>query len=513
MKPTWACPKQPREILIAEGLAVLRGRLTDVVTDSKVSPEEEESIQVLAEALGITLDHHTLLNLKSLFDVGRRRWYVEHAPITPISSPLTIQRNEICVDSVHCCLAERKQVTVSRKYGTKNEVMRRIDDGVLYLTNKRLVFVGQRKSVKIKFDSMAGGTQYTDGVSISRDSGKVLFFLFTQGLDEFVIRLNRCRRGEVSVGPADTGSVNISTDNKKEVNEDSVRQRKQAEPSRTAAKLDEKEYKAAVRELNALIGLDQVKREIDTLANLVRVQKMREAHGLAMPPMSLHLVFTGNPGTGKTTVARLLGRIYKALGVLNSGNVIEVDRSGLVAGYIGQTAIKTTEVIDKSLDGVLFIDEAYALARAETPNDFGQEAIDTLLKAMEDHRDRLVVIVAGYVEPMKRFIESNPGLRSRFNKYIEFPDYTPEELIRIFNSLAEQNHYILNLEAQEQMRKTLQREYSESGGRSANARLVRNVFEVALQRQANRVAQISIPTKEDLQTIIGDDVANIDVQS
>jgi SpoVK/Ycf46/Vps4 family AAA+-type ATPase len=222
-------------------------------------------------------------------------------------------------------------------------------------------------------------------------------------------------------------------------------------------------------------------------------------------------VFTGNPGTGKTTVARLLGRIYKGLGVLASGDVIEVDRSGLVAGYVGQTAIKTKEVIGKSLDGVLFIDEAYALAKPESQNDFGQEAIETILKAMEDNRDRLVVVVAGYTEPMKRFIESNPGLRSRFNKYIEFPDYGPDELMEIFEKLATQNHYTLTSEAKEQMRKTLHREHNESGGKSANARLVRNVFELAVQHQANRVSELNAPTKEDLQTMTVTDVAGIDV--
>jgi stage V sporulation protein K len=502
-----------REILVAEGLAILRKRMTAVVADSKVSPEEEENIQALAEALDISLDQdRTLASLKSLFDAGRHRWYVEHGAIVPISSPLPLQPNEICVDSAHCSLAERKQVTVSRKYGIKNEVMNTIDEGNLYLTNKRLVFVGKLKSVKVKLESVAGGGQYSDGLSISRDSGKALFFLFTQGLDEFVIRLNRCRRGEVFVEPTGKVTTKISAE-KKEVDEYSVRQPKRRDTSRPAAELDEKEYKDAVKELNALVGLDHVKREIETLTNLVRVQKMREAHGLATPPLSLHLVFTGNPGTGKTTVARLLGRIYKALEVLTSGHVVEVDRAGLVAGYVGQTAIKTKEVIEKSLDGVLFIDEAYALARAESQNDFGQEAIDTLLKAMEDNRARLVVIVAGYTEPMKRFIESNPGLRSRFNKYIEFTDYAPEELITIFNRLAQQNNYILTPEAQEQMRKTLEREYAESGGKSANARLVRNVFEIALERQANRVAQQPGATKQDLQTLTGDDVANIDVQS
>src|SRR5262250_291432 len=212
--------------------------------------------------------------------------------------------------------------------------------------------------------------------------------------------------------------------------------------SHSATREDPDEYHSAIEELNGLIGLSIVKREIETLANVVRVQKMREAHGLNVPTMSLHLVFTGNPGTGKTIVARLLGRIYKGLGVLASGHVVEVERRDLVAGYVGQTAIKTMAVISKSLDGVLFIDEAYTLAK-RSENDYGQEAIDTLLKAMEDNRDRLVIVVAGYSQRMREFIESNPGLQSRFNKYIEFPDYTTEELIKIFEKFVAQNQYLL----------------------------------------------------------------------
>ena len=193
--------------------------------------------------------------------------------------------------------------------------------------------------------------------------------------------------------------------------------------SHSETREDPDEYRAAIEELNGLIGLSTVKREIETLANVVRVQKIREAHGFNVPTMSLHLVFAGNPGTGKTTVARLLGRIYKGLGVLASGHVLEVERSDMVAGYVGQTAMKSMNVISRSLDGVLFIDEAYTLAK-RSENDYGQEAIETLLKAMEDNRDRLVVVVAGYSQQMKGFIECNPGLQSRFNKYIEFPDYS-----------------------------------------------------------------------------------------
>jgi stage V sporulation protein K len=281
--------------------------------------------------------------------------------------------------------------------------------------------------------------------------------------------------------------------------------------SHSATREDPDEYHSALKELGGLIGLSIVKREIETLANVVRVQKMREAHGLNVPTMSLHLLFTGNPGTGKTTVARLLGRIYKGLGVLASGHVVEVERRDLVAGYVGQTAIKTMAVISKSLDGVLFIDEAYSLARQSSENDFGHEAIETLLKAMEDNRDRLVIVVAGYAKPMKEFIESNPGLQSRFNKYIDFPDYSPEELMMIFAKFVAQNQYVLTSEAREEVRKTLERELRESGGKCANARLVRNVFEVAIEHQANRVALLPSPSEDDLQKIAVEDIVGIDI--
>jgi hypothetical protein len=192
---------------------------------------------------------------------------------------------------------------------------------------------------------------------------------------------------------------------------------------------DSNDLETCLKELNDLVGLDGVKHEVTTLVNLMKVRRLRAARGMKMPEMSLHMVFSGNPGTGKTTVARLLGRIYQALGVLPRGHVIEVDRSGLVAGYVGQTALKTKEILQKAHGGILFIDEAYTLV-GHHQNDFGQEAIDTVLKYMEDNRDRIVVIAAGYREEMKAFVRTNPGLQSRFNKFINFDDYSVQELYR-----------------------------------------------------------------------------------
>lgn len=257
-------------------------------------------------------------------------------------------------------------------------------------------------------------------------------------------------------------------------------------------------------EVEGYIGLTAVKKEVKNLVNMVSVYKLRQDHDLPTTDLSLHMVFSGNPGTGKTTIARVMARIYHALGILSKGQLVEVDRSGLVAGYVGQTALKTYKIIDSALGGVLFIDEAYAL-NGKAENDFGQEAIETLLKAMEDHRDDLVVIVAGYDGLMDDFIHSNPGLESRFNRFLHFADYSVKEMMEIFQQQCKKGCYELDEDARA-LAETFIREENDNAISFGNARGVRNLFEQILVHQANRLAGQDTVSREDLMRITAEDV-------
>ena len=259
-----------------------------------------------------------------------------------------------------------------------------------------------------------------------------------------------------------------------------------------------------LEELNKLVGLEKVKKDVNSLINLVQIRKLRQDRGIKQPPMSLHLVFSGNPGTGKTTVARLLSEIYHEIGLLSKGHLVETDRSGLVGGYVGQTALKTQEVIQSAMGGILFIDEAYSLAQA-SENDYGKEAIDTILKAMEDNRDDFIVMVAGYPELMDRFLHSNPGLESRFNKFIYFEDYNAWELYEIFWLMCDEANLTMDKAGDEYIKQYFELMYENKSSNFANGRAVRNFFEEVITAQANRLAPQSEITDEELNTLVYED--------
>lgn len=270
-----------------------------------------------------------------------------------------------------------------------------------------------------------------------------------------------------------------------------------------------KRLQELLEELSSLIGLEEVKVEINSLINLIKVRKMRESYCMPTMDITYHMVFTGNPGTGKTTVARLVAQIYKELGILSKGHLVEVDRSGLVAGYVGQTAMKVKEVIEKAMGGVLFIDEAYSLANKNDTNDFGSEAIDTLVKMMEDNRDNLVVIVAGYKNEMDSFLKANTGLISRFNKFVDFKDYTNEQLMDILQMLADKSGVELEEEAKGIIFHILKEMTPEKKQLFGNGRGMRNTFENIMVKQANRIVLMDMPTEEELKMIRREDVIDI----
>lgn len=269
--------------------------------------------------------------------------------------------------------------------------------------------------------------------------------------------------------------------------------------------VSEEDLTAIFKELDALVGLEPVKNEVHRSTNFARMQVLRREQGLPVVEASLHSVFFGNPGTGKTTVARLMGRIYKSLGLLRRGHVVECDRGRLVAEYVGQTAVRTHAVIDSALDGILFIDEAYSLA-GRGGEDFGNEAVETLLKRMEDDRHRLVVIVAGYNEPMKQFIASNPGLESRFTNYLNFPDYQPAELLEIFRRMAVQSGLVCSPDTEKRVLAICQGLHARRNEQFGNAREMRNLFEAAVRNQSTRLVNSGEADRDALTTLLPEDL-------
>ena len=363
-----------------------------------------------------------------------------------------------------------------------------------------------KENLKIINEDMFG-----DGSSFNTDYMDVLNDIFSgnqKGTDEDAIDVSGHDSQDSTLQKFKKGLENSSSynPNAKENSDENKEQDVEESAAENAEEaLEEESLEDILAKLNKLVGLENVKKDVNSLINLIQIRKIREERGIKQPDMSLHLVFSGNPGTGKTTVARLLGEIYSRLGILSKGHLVETDRSGLVAGYVGQTAIKTQDMIKEAMGGILFIDEAYALSSSKGENDFGGEAIDTILKAMEDNREDFIVIVAGYPKLMDDFLHSNPGLESRFNKHLYFEDYNPQELFDIFVSMEEGSSLELDKKAEEFLKGHFEDVYKCRGDNFANGRYVRNIFEKVLSNQANRLVNIEDITDDDLNTLIIED--------
>jgi SpoVK/Ycf46/Vps4 family AAA+-type ATPase len=432
------------------------------------------------------------------------RIVLDERKLPTVVTPMILRQGEVA--HLHLPRAVWRELRTSP--GTRGVNFTTLETGRLFVTNQRIILSGAANDLSIEYRDVEG-VAASDGMLLIQRIGKLDPYLELNSpgwLDPVLLLIERVRRGDRPLREYMGGSAPESSSVAGEPKTERERQAAESVASATKAAdsppptLDE-----LLLKLDKLVGLENVKKEIRTLVNVARVREMRRKEGLKVPPSAYHMVFVGPPGTGKTTIARLLGSIFHALGLLSKGHLTEVDRAELVAGYVGQTAIKTDAVVRDALGGVLFIDEAYSLSPEDSGHDFGDEAIETLLKLMEDHRDDLVVIAAGYRERMESFIESNPGLRSRFTRFIDFPDYSPEELTAIFTRMVEEDGYTLGPGAAESVKAILVREYESRDENFGNARLVRNLFERSLTSQANRLVSAK-PSRADLCMIAESDI-------
>ena len=472
--------------------ATLTAILQRTFTKRRISPDETQSVLDFVEYFGLTFEGDDRNKLVRCYHL----WMLDQGTLPSQRVDLLLAEGETCAFLGAAVLFENRKPRNS-PVGTGE--LKLIDTGPFYLTNEQILFVGQNGSYSSQYESLVRISESGDALILQKQKGKTQQFTFPSDLDREAAR----RTIEAICSHAGKkAALTVPAPAQSERNEQ--RQSEKTKPSVGSSSGVSETLGSLLNELNSLIGLEPVKSEIHSLVNYLRVQRLRLEQGLQPGQITMHLVFTGNPGTGKTTVARLLAKLYKATGFLPEGHLVETARGGLVAGYLGQTALKTSDVIKKALGGVLFIDEAYALVSSSHGADsdmYGKEAIDTLVKAMEDNRDRLVVIVAGYKEPMQQFLTSNPGLRSRFTRYIDFPDYSVAELLTIFQSMAGAEGYQLASNTHVCLQAVLEEAYSKRAATFGNARLARTLFERAKVRLSDRLATDDDITRDELTTL------------